>query len=228
MKLVEIIPTCVPQSAAELKECARTIRAFSSHIHIDIVDGAFAPSYTWPYVEHGVFAEFDLLGAAGLSEEVHLMVEEPHEIGADFARAGAFRVIGHVEAFSNAEETHAALDVWRRSGAREVGLGILMETPLEVLEHHMLMVDVVHMMTIASIGTQGISYDPRAPARISELHARYPEVLISVDGGVSEANIADLVRAGARRFGVGSAIAKAPDPAAQYLRLKSLAESALV
>jgi len=87
--------------------------------------------------------------------------------------------------------------------------------------------DVVQVMSIATLGKQGAPYDVRAIARIKELHTKYPELVISVDGGVSEKNIADLARAGARRFGVGSAITKAPDPKAAYLNLKAIAESAL-
>ena len=57
---------------------------------------------------------------------------------------------------------------------------------------------------------------------------RFPDTLISVDGGVSSDNIADLVRAGARRFGVGSAISKASDPAAAHKALLALAQEAII
>ena len=227
-KEIEIFPTCVPHDAAELDACSRAIRPFASAIHLDITDGIFAPSRTWPYRESGSFEKFDLSPAGELLAEVHLMVEKPRAIGIECAHAGAFRIIGHVEAFDDTEEAHGTLDAWKRAGAPEVGLAILMETPFELLEHHMLIVDFVHMMSIATIGKQGIPYDRRAPERIAEFHMRHPEVLISVDGGVSKENIAELVRAGARRLGVGSAISKAKDPADAYARLKHVAGEALV
>lgn len=223
MKSVEIIPTCVPRSLDELTARAREISEFAPMIHIDIVDGIFAPNSTWPYTEHGVFGALDLSNISGLGAEIHLMVEEPLEIGERFAEAGAFRVIGHVEAFEDADHVHSALRTWKRNGARETGLGLLMHTPIEIIEHHLLAIDVVQLMTIASIGRQGIPYDEGAPARVAEVHARYPDLLLSVDGGVSEKNIADLAHAGARRFCAGSAIAKAADPKAAYERLKALA-----
>lgn len=225
---IEIVPTCVPRSADELARSARAISAYSSIIHIDIVDGIFAPSFTWPYTANGLFGTFDLSSAGGMEAEIHLMVEEPLDIGVRFAEAGAERIIGHVEAFDDEDRAHSALRTWRRDGAREVGLGILLGTPLEVLDHHILAMDVVQMMTIPSIGRQGIPYDEGSPTRISELHAKYPELTISVDGGVSEKNIADLARAGARRFCAGSSIAKADDPHAMYQRLKALASAAQV
>ncbi len=223
---IAVIPTCVPRSAEELAKYARSITAFSPVIHIDVVDGLFAPSHTWPYTEQGVFGAFDLSAVGGLTAEIHLMVEEPLEIGEHFAEAGAFRVIGHVEAFDDADHVHSALHVWRRGGAKEVGLGVLMHTPLEVLEPHAHIADVFQLMTIATIGRQGIPYDEGAPARVAEARARFPDVLLSVDGGVSAENIEILARAGAERFCAGSAIAKASDPAEAYRRLKQLAEDA--
>ncbi len=223
---IEIIPTCVPSTEAALAEGARGARAFASEIHIDITDGLFAPEVTWPYTEKGVFEPFDLSSAESLVREVHLMVEEPRIIGVQCAEAGAFRVLGHIEAFSTSLEARGALDAWRHAGAHEVGLAALLQTPLALLDEVVASCDVVHLMSIARIGTQGIPYESSAPARIAEFHAKHPDVLISVDGGVAESNIADLVRAGASRFGVGSAIAKATDPAAAFVRLKALAENA--
>ena len=223
-EMVEIIPTCVPQSADDISKTSELIQTFTKQIHIDIADGIFAPSHTWPYTEHGTFEKFDLSAALDLQKEVHLMVEEPRQIGIEAARAGAFRIIGHAEAFSSESEAHGALDAWRRAGAKEVGLGLLLDTPFELIEHHVHILNVVHLMSIATIGKQGISYDERAPERIAQFHERFPDILISVDGGVAESNIQDLVRAGARRFGVGSAISKAADPKGVYERLKRLAQ----
>ena len=225
---VEIIPTCVPKSAGDLANASRAIRAYASTIHIDITDGTFTSSCTWPYHKKDTYSSFDLSGAHELEKEIHLMVQDPREIGIQFARAGAFRILGHVEAFENEDDAHGALDAWRHAGAREVGLGLLWETPFEMLEHHALIMDVVHIMSIARIGTQGIPYEPSAPERVRAYHELHPDTLISVDGGVAESNIEDLVRAGARRFGVGSALSKATDPLAAFQRLKTLAENATV
>ena len=224
---IEIIPTYVPSDEGDLARGAKQISEFADSIHVDVDDGAFAPVVTWPYTAKGVVGDFDLKSLGDLRTEVHLMIEEPGEVGMLFARAGAVRIVGHIEGFSNTTEAHAALDLWRRNGA-EAGLGILLGTPFEVLEPLIKACDVVHMMSIATIGTQGITYESEAPTRIAAFHAKYPDMLISVDGGVAESNIAELARAGARRFGVGSAISKAPNPASAYAKIKVLAESAIL
>ena len=225
---IEIIPTCVSKDEAALSAGSKAIRSFSPSIHIDIDDGVFTPELTWPYSRPGEFSRFDLSGASGLVKEVHLMVEEPRTIGIEFARAGAFRIIAHVEAFSDPTSAHGALDAWKHNGAREAGFALLMATPLEVIEPVIPACNVVHLMLIETIGMQGIPFSPRSIMRVADFHERFPDVFISVDGGVSGSNIVDLVRAGARRFGVGAAISSAIDPAAEYAHLRELAESAIV
>ena len=226
--MIEIIPTYVPRDLSDLSRGVETIRAFASSIHIDIDDGQFAPITTWPYRKPGIFENPDLACVTGLYAEMHLMVSNPRDIGFSFARAGAYRIIGHLEGFTDAYDVLAALNAWREAGATQVGLGLLFQTPFSRIENLIPHCDLVHLMSIATIGTQGIPYEPTAPARIAEFHRLYPSVVISVDGGVSKSNIADLVRAGATQFGVGSAISKAPNPKAAYEELKALAESAVL
>ncbi len=227
--MIEIIPTnTCPPDLAELSRRSDFFAKFSEWVQLDVSDGVFTPERSWPYAE-AQWAELEALtegklpSAPDLKYEVHLMVEEPREVGLHLAEAGIQRIIGHVEAFADEKEIQAALSAWRGAGAAEVGLAILLDTPLPVLLPMISACDVVQVMSIATLGRQGAPFDARAVARIQELHAQYPELVISVDGGVSEKNIAELVRAGARRFGVGSAITKAPDPRAAYEHLKSIA-----
>ncbi len=233
--MIEIIPTntCPP----DLDEMARRSQAFSefaSCVQLDVGDGAFVPARSWPYGD-GQLRELEAMesGATGLPcsdilfYEVHIMAEEPRDIGERLARAGIRRIIGHVEAFADPEEVRTALSAWRAAGAKEVGLAVLLDTPLPVFTPLLPACDVVQLMSIAQLGYQGAQFEPRIFDRIKEVRAAFPDVVIEVDGGVSEKNIADLARAGAARFGVGSAITKASDPIAAYRHLKSLAESAI-
>ncbi len=233
--MIEIIPTnTCPRDFAEMSKRSDFFAQFTGWVQLDISDGAFTSALSWPYgerqwdeLESLAAGALDLPSAPPLQYETHLMVEEPRELGMRLAEGGIVRIIGHVEAFADAKEILSALDSWRTSGAREVGLALLLDTPLPVLEPMIGACNVVQVMSIATLGAQGAAYDARAIARIKELHTKYPDLVISVDGGVSEKNIAELSRAGARRFGVGSAISKASDPKAAYEKLKAVAESAI-
>jgi len=225
---VEILPTnTCPPDLAELSRRSESFARFAPQVHLDIDDAKFAPVLSWPY-QDGQWSELDnqLPFADAIRYETHLMVEDPLEIGERLARAGCTRVIAHAEVFEG-DEAGSAFAAWRAAGAAEVGLALLIETPLSRLDGIAEQCDAVLLMSIVTLGSQGAQFDPRVFGRIEELRARYPLLPVAVDGGVSEANIADLVKAGARRFGVGSAIGKAQDPAAAYRNLLSLAEAAI-
>ncbi len=233
--MIEIIPTnTCPASFAELRQRSELFAGFSKQVQLDIDDGVFAPELSWPYLGEQ-WAELEAMAVSGkklpcvdaLAYEAHLMVEEPTRIGELLARVGCTRVIAHVEVFEGEISAREAFALWKAAGALEVGLAALIDTPLSALEPYVADCNVVQFMSIARLGKQGASFEPRIIARIAEFRERFPDTLISVDGGVSETNIQELVRAGARRFGVGSAITKAADPKAAYENLKTIAESAL-
>ena len=214
---VEIIPTVVPKSIDDVIAARKRYGAFAPSLHIDIVDGVFAPNKTWM---PGPVEK--LPDAADANYEIHLMVENPLQSGLTFARSGASRIIGHVEAFPNAECAREAFDMWQKAGAKETGIAILLDTPLEELTFYLDLCDFVHVMTIAKIGKQGFKFDERSIERVAEIHARYPKVVISVDGGETKDVVDDLSHAGASRFCIGSTLAKAKDPSKTYAQLRNI------
>ncbi len=233
--VIEIVPTnTCPPDFAELSRRSLIFAGFADQIQLDVDDGVFAPEVSWPY-HNGQWAELEEMAIQAevlphgdtLKYEAHLMAEEPLRIGELLARVGCMRIIAHVEVFENVQSATDSFAAWKRAGASEVGMAILIDTPLSVLEPQIGKCDVVQMMSIAQLGAQGASFEPRVIPRIEDLHAKYPDLIIAVDGGVSPANIVELVRAGATRFGVGSAISKAENPKAAYENLRAVAGSAL-
>jgi ribulose-phosphate 3-epimerase len=220
--MIEIIPTVVPSSSGDVSALLERCRTFSQTFHIDAADGSMTPNATWIPNSGEKLPE-----AESVFYEAHVMIAHPEAAGTAFAQAGAKRVIAHAEALGTAEEAQKTFDMWRAAGAAEIGLAALIETPLEALDPYILMCDSVTLMTIASVGTQGIPFDGRGSSRVADLHARYPDLLIEVDGGIGSAQIAALVRAGASRFSVGSAISKSTDPAKTHKELVELAQGAL-
>ena len=233
--MIEILPTnTCPPDARELVLHSEAFSKFAPHIQLDIADGIFVPTLSWPYkagqwleLEHLARKKNALPFSDALFYEAHLMVDTPEVVGELLARAGCRRILAHVEVFADDDSVRNAFSRWKKAGASEVGLVLLIDTPLSILDHLVSECDAVQLMSIAVLGAQGAAFDSRVISRIAELHARYPKLLIAIDGGVSEKNIAELVQAGARRFGVGSAISKSADPAEAYKHIQELAESAL-
>jgi len=235
MTTVEILPTnTCPLDYPELIRRSTAFAKFAPKIHLDVSDAKFTPVMSWPYGEDQ-WTELEKMAdrrevlplAKIVYYETHLMVEAPLRIGTYMARVGCRRVLGHLETFSSAHSVKEAFSAWRAGGAEEVGLALLIETPLSALDEFASQCDEVLLMSIPTLGKQGAPFDERIYERVRALHAKYPELMIGIDGGVGESNIRELVRAGAKRFGVGSAITKTPDPSAAYTHLLQFVDSAL-
>ncbi len=205
----EIIPTIVPLSSEDFAAKVREL-SFAPWLHIDAAD-TFAHNTTWIPEEGEMLPQ-------GPSYEAHLMVHDQEKIGVRFAKAGAKRIIGHIEAFGdeNVEEVFAA---WKAAGATEVGLATKMDTPLEAMARHLPNCNCVLLMTINEIGKQGSPFDPRAQARVGEFMRQYVGVSVAVDGGLNEGTIPGLAQAGVDRFCVGAAISRAPEKEHVYKTL---------
>lgn len=217
----EIIPTVVPKSLDAISDLASRFDGVAQTLHIDATDGDFAFPTTWLPVAGARLPQFDGI------YEAHVMVRDARRHGEMFARAGAWRIIAHAESLGTPDEARRTIDLWRVCGAKESGVALLLGSPIDMLEKTAPLVDCIHVMTIAKVGAQGAKFDERAIQRVRDVHARFPLLPISVDGGIDETNIAELSRAGATRFCVGSALAQAPDPLAQFQVLQSLIDNAI-
>lgn len=224
MNDIEIIPTCVPQSADDVVRYGSRAGKIAPAIHLDIDDGVFTPEYSWPFLEAGRAGDVDAFALRGVVFDAHLMVSDCRELGRIFINAGARSIIAHAEAHDMNPKT---LRDWEAAGTRAIGIATLIDTDLQSLNPLLPFCDFLHVMSVATIGAQGAAFDPRAIERVRLLHQDHPDLPIEVDGGVSRETIALLVQAGATRFAVGSAIAAAPDSTEAYAELISLARAAL-
>ena len=214
-----IIPSVVPMSFEEIGEARARYAAFATELHVDIVDGQFAPHKTWVPMPGEKLPD-----AKDILYEGHLMTTNPLPVGVALAMAGARRIYAHVESFAHADAARDAFAMWRSAGAKEVGIAVLLSTPLESLAPYAKLIDSVLIMSIARVGEQGIPFDERGLARINDLKNRYPRLVIAVDGGMSCETVQRAVEAGATRVVVGSALKEAADPQQEYQHLAAVCE----
>lgn len=213
-----IIPAIIPTSLEELKLVLEKV-SFAPIVQIDVVDGKFVPFTSWPYEPAGSPSEVsDLL--VSVDVEVDLMVEDPIAAGREWLRAGVKGLVFHLESLKDPKEALALADEF----SFDLGLSITNDTAIETLYPYIQSADFVQVMGIAKIGQQGQPFDDRALERIAELSALFPDMIISVDGGVSEATLKNLKSAGATRFVSGSAILKATDPENKYRDMLKMIE----
>ena len=77
-------------------------------------------------------------------------------------------------------------------------------------------------MGIDHIGFQHQAFDEKVLSKIKEVKVKYPDLAISIDGGVSLKTAPKLIEAGADRLVIGSAIFNSDNPIDAIQQFKSL------
>lgn len=206
--MYEVIPGILEKDWAEIERKLNLIKPFAKSVHIDILDGKFAPNTT--FLDPAPFSKYKdqfLL-------EVHLMVEEPLTYLKPFADAGFRRFLGHVENMSNQEEFVAQGQL-----LGEVGLALDGPTTMDAIKVPLDDLDVVHFYVSDRVGFAGPPMMPERLERVKALRVK-TNIPIEVDGGVKDTTIKLARDAGATRFVATSFISNAPDPRAAYVALK--------
>ena len=229
--MIEIIPAILPKDLDDLRDKMAQVSGIAPVVQIDVCDGKFVSSKSWPYIKGGM-DEFSRITAEdegfpfwdSLDLEIDLMVRKPEEVVGDWIRAGAKRLVLHIESAPNILETIEKLraeygTAKEESFGLEIGVALDIRTPNEEVFEILDMVDAdgdsiidfVQFMGIDNIGFQGQEFNDQVLEKISDLRDLYPNMPISVDGGVSFDNAADLISAGATRLISGSAIFETGD-----------------
>jgi len=214
---MEIIPAILAKDFEELREHISQVIGLAKIVQIDICDGIFVSSKSWPYPEDINFAKI-MAEEEGLpfweevDFELDLMVQDARFSFDKFIKLGAKRLIFHAEAEDLGElnEFIEAIDPYTRESI-QIGIAINTTTSIEKLAQLIFHIDFVQCMGIEHIGQQGQPFDERVLDQIKALKILYPELEISVDGGVNLITAPHLLKAGANRLVVGSALFKSDD-----------------
>ena len=201
---MEIVPAILPKNFADLREKLSLVKGLARLVQIDICDEKLIFENGLPFWE-----DFDF--------EIDLMIEKPENKLDYFINAGARRIIFHWGLVKNLDSVFKKL-----SGVVDVGIALGLEIPVNIIEPFIDKIDTVQVMGIKRIGFQGEPFEESVIDKVAILRDKYPRLAISVDGGVNLTNAPRLIKVGATRLVVGSAIFGSNDLKATIEKFKKL------
>lgn len=182
-------------------EVDHVLLAGASRVHLDVMDHHYVPNLTFgPLVceglrRHGIEAPID----------VHLMAKPVDALIREFAAAGATSITFHPEATDHVDRSLSLI----RELDCQCGLAFNPATSLDLCQQLASRLDAILLMSVnPGFGGQVfIDYvlDKVREARQIIDASRYA-IRLEVDGGIKEDNIADVAKAGADTFVIGSGI----------------------
>ena len=212
---MKVAPSILAADFANLASEVARVRAEADLLHVDCMDGHYVPNLTIgpPVVKA-------LRNCTDLFLDCHLMVDQPDELFAAFADAGADGVTVHVELGDPRER----FDTVRRLGMR-VGLALEPDTPFTTLEPYLGDIDMLLVMSVHT-GLGGQAFIPEVLDKVrgarAAIDARRLPVEIEIDGGIKVDTAKRAVDAGVDILVSGTGIFATDDPLGAARELRAL------
>lgn len=208
--MATICPTVTAYDQHQYREQMELIEPFAKRIHIDLMDGEFAPTVSptpdqiwWP---------------PKLVADIHIMYQRPAEHLDQLIRLKPHLIVIQFEA----DVDHAAFAAKLQKAGIKAGLGLLQDTTVESVKNILDSFD--HVMVFSgNLGHHGGSaVDFGLLDKVHEVRQLRPDIEIAWDGGVNDTNARQLVEGGADVLNVGGFIHTAENPSAAYAKLETV------
>ena len=169
------------------------------YLHFDVMDGRFVPSFGMSTRLLGL-----LTRSQPIPVEAHLMVTEPERHVPLVADSGAAMITFHYEAQPKA----GALAEGIRKRGLKAGVALNPQTPVAAVEPFLELLDLVLIMCYTPPGPSREPL-PATEGRVGQLRdlalaKGRGDLMIALDGGISEAQVARFRASGANFFVLGT------------------------
>lgn len=201
---IKVAPSLLSANFANLAEEVRAVeKAGADLIHFDVMDGHFVPNITI-----GALLVAPIKKITRLPLDCHLMIKNPRQFLAAFARAGADIISVHAEVHAGAGDLLKTLAAIKKLGVVPA-VAINPGTSLAKIKPVLDKVGLVLLMTV-NPGFGGQAFLPAVLPKIREIrkiiNQRGLKLDLEVDGGINPRTAALVREAGANVLVAGSAI----------------------
>ena len=184
--------------------------------HIDIMDGVFVPN-----ISFGMPVLDAIVRHAKKTIDVHLMIVDPDRYIKTFKDLGANILTVHFEACTHLHRTLQAI----KAEGMLAGVALNPHSNIDLLEDVINDIDLVCLMSV-NPGFGGQSFIENTYSKIEKLKkliiAKKASTIIEIDGGVTDKNAVQLVKAGANILVAGNFVFKSENPIQTVSDLKKL------
>ena len=201
--MAAVVPTVLATTPDEYTAMIERARSLSPRVHVDICDGRFADATTVGLAQVHV--------PAGTALDLHLMLEDPAAQLETALSLHPSLIIFHAE---SAGDVVGAMQHTQELGV-EAGVALLPATTVDTAEPLLKIADHALIFT-GTLGHNGGVFQDDQLTKVAQIRAIKPDIEISVDGGVTDANAATIVAAGVDVLYVGGFLQDAADPQAAY------------
>ena len=206
IRTVSIVPAILTDNKQDYRAQAERINFFTRRVQIDVTDGVFAPTQTLDIT--------NIWWPKNWQADLHLMATNPSEHLDTILKLNPSLCILHAEA---SEDLLPSFQVLKEAGIK-VGVALLPSTFPGNVKQYIDAAD--HVLIFAGqLGVQGSPADMMQMEKIPLVRNMKPELEIGWDGGANITNVRAIAHADVDIINVGSAIAKAENPAAAFEEL---------
>lgn len=206
-----ICPTVTAYDIEEYKRQLDIISEFASRIHLDFMDGKFAPTKSIDIAKSWFSKK--------LTVDFHVMHQDIMAVADDIIRLHPNLVVVPIDAENVSGFIHKMIE-----NGIKTGVALLQDTSVDSLTHYINVIDHVLIFS-GNLGHHGGVADLKLLDKVKAVKQMRSNIEIGWDGGINDSNIVQISESGVGVLNTGGAITNNENPKNAYEKLNSLLQS---